>query len=63
MGVENEEDKVKDIEDVKEDQGERMWLTEKGDKDVDGECNVKTRLGVDKVKPKVWFKYSLQIDY
>ena len=41
MGMENEEDKVKDIEDVKEDQGERMWLTEKGDKDVDGECNVK----------------------
>ena len=33
MGVENEEDKVKDIEDVKEDQGERMWLMEKGDKD------------------------------
>ena len=22
-----------------------------------------TRLGVDKVKPKVWFKYSLKIDY
>ena len=22
-----------------------------------------TRLGVDKVKPKEWFKYSLQIDY
>ena len=41
MGVENEEDKVKDIEDVKEDQGERMWLTEKGDKDLDRECNVK----------------------
>ena len=40
MGVENEEDKVKDIEDVKEDQGERMWLMEKGDTNVDGECNV-----------------------
>ena len=23
---------------------------------------LKTRLGVDKVKPKGWFKYSLQID-
>ena len=22
-----------------------------------------TRLGVNKVKPKVWFKYSLKIDY
>ena len=22
-----------------------------------------TRLGVDKVKPKVWFKYSLKIDH
>ena len=27
-----------------------------------GGINLSTRLGVDKVKPKGWFKYSLQID-